>query len=107
MTNFEKLKNMTIEELAKFIDEHGMYDDTPWMNWWDETYCDSCPGLKLTCEEAQETLGITPFMKETYECAYCEVYHKCKYFPDQEEVPSMQDIVKLWLEAEADGKVLG
>ena len=100
MTNFDKLKSMSLDELAKFIDEHGMYDDTPWMNWWDKTYCDNCPSLKLKGEEVQEKLGIVPFLNETYECAYCEVYDKCKYFPELEETPSMRDIIKMWLEAE-------
>ena len=102
MTNFHKLKNMTMEELAEFLDEHGMYDDTPWMNWWGKTYCDNCPALKLKSEEAQDKLGIIPFLNETYECAYCEVYDKCKYFPDLEETPSARDIIKMWLEAKND-----
>ena len=100
MTNFDKLKNMTIDDLAEFIDANGMYDNTPWMNWWNNTYCDKCPSLKLTSEEAQDKLGIIPFLNETYECAYCEVYDKCKYFPELEEEPSMQDIIKMWLEAD-------
>ena len=103
MTNFDKyFKNATIESLSEFLDAHGMYDDTPWMDWWDRTYCDKCPSLKLKSEEAQDKLGIIPFLNETYECAYCEVYNKCKYFPKLEETPSMKDIIKMWLEEEND-----
>ena len=107
MTNFEKFKNMTIEELAKFIDDNGMYDDTPWMEWWSDNYCDKCESVVLNFEDTKKILDLTPFYPDReQECAYCEVYNKCKYFPELEEEPSMKDIVKLWLEAE-DGKVLG
>ena len=100
MTHFDKLKSMTIDELAEFIDEHGMYDNTPWMNWWDKNYCDKCESIKLNYEETQKILQIVPFFKEsTIECAYCELHNKCKYFPNLEGTPSMKDIVKLWLEA--------
>ena len=101
MTNFEKFKNMTIEELAEFIDEHGMYDDTPWMNWWDKHYCDKCESVIVKFDDQENILGFCSY-KDNVECAYCEVYHKCRYFPDLEEEPSMIDIVKMWLEAEHD-----
>ncbi len=99
MTNFDKFKSMTIDELAEFIDEHGMYDDTPWMNWWDETYCDKCESIIVKSKDAENILGLTPFLDEEYECAYCEVHNKCKYFPDKDETPSMRDIIKMWLES--------
>ena len=103
MTNFEKIKAMSLEDIAKFIDEHGMYDDTPWMNWWDKNYCDKCESVILNFEDTKKILGLTPFYEDNEtECAYCEVHHKCKYFPNLEEEPSMFDIVKMWLEAEND-----
>ena len=100
MTNFEKLKSMSLEDFATFIDKHSMYDNTPWMNWWDKNYCDKCESIKLNYEETQKILQIVPFFKEsTIECAYCEVHGRCRYFPNIEETPSMQEIVKMWLEA--------
>lgn len=104
MTNFEKIKSMSIDELAEFIDEHAMYDDTPWMDWWDKTYCNKCESVVLNYEDSEKILGLTPFYEQEQECAYCEVYHKCRYFPDYEEEPSMKDIVKMWLEAEHETK---
>lgn len=98
MTNFDKLKSMSIEELTEFLNVNGMYDNTPWMNWWDKQYCDKCLSLHLTSDEAEDKLGITPFLNETYECPYCEVHNKCKYFPELEETPSMKEIIKLWLQ---------
>ena len=103
MTNFERFKNMTIDELAKFIDDNGMYDDTPWMDWWDKHYCDKCESVILNFEDTKKILELSPlFEDDETECAYCEVHHKCRYFPELEEEPSMQDIIKLWLEAEHD-----
>ena len=103
MTNFDKLKSMTVEELAKFIDDNGMYDDTPWMNWWDENYCNKCESVILNLEDTKKILELSPlFEDDETECAYCEVHHKCRYFPELEEEPSMLDIVKMWLEAEHD-----
>lgn len=101
MNNFDKLKNMTIEELAKFLDEHGMYDDTPWMKWFNENYCDKCESIIVKAAEAESIIGIKPFYDEEYECAYCEVYEDCcKFF--SEGFPSNKDIIKMWLEAEDD-----
>lgn len=102
MTNFDKLKNMTAEELAEFIDKHGIYDDTPWMNWFYETYCNNCESIIVGAEDAEEILGIKPFYNEEYECAHCEVYEDCcKFFPNRCP-PNNRDIIKMWLEAEND-----
>ena len=103
MTNFDKLKNMNIDELAKFIDDHGMYDNTPWMNWWSETYCENCKSVELNCAESIKYLGLTPFFEDDVTlCAYCEVYNKCRFFEAMDHVPETQEIIKLWLEEETD-----
>ena len=103
MTNFEKLISMSLDDFAKFIDDNGMYDDTPWMNWWDNNYCSKCESVLLNFEDSKKILNLTPFYPDyEQECAYCEVHHKCRYFPEMEEQPSMLEIVKMWLEAEND-----
>lgn len=102
MNNFEKIKQMSLEEFAEWLHEHGMVDNTPWMNWFNENYCEKCESIIVKSEDAEEVLGFKPFYDEECECAYCEVYDKCKYFPDLEETPSMKDIIKMWLEAEND-----
>lgn len=97
MTNFEKIKSMSIEELTEFLNEHGMFDNTPWMDWWDKNYCSNCESIKLSGkEEIENIVGITPFLNETYECAYCEVHDHCKFFPNG--CPSNKEIIKMWLE---------
>ena len=102
MTNFDKLKSMSIDEFAKWLEEHGMIDNTPWMNWWDNNYCDKCESIIIKADEAESSLGIKPFYNEEYECAYCEMHDHCKFFPNQES-PSISDIIKMWLEANVDG----
>ena len=98
MNNFEKIKNMSLEEFAEWLYEHSMVDNTPWMNWFNETYCEKCESIIVKAEEAEAVLGIKPFYKEEYECAYCEVYEDCcKFFPNG--CPSNRDIIKMWLEA--------
>ena len=98
MTRFEELKNMDIETLAEWFDEYGQFDGSPWCEWWDENYCDKCPS---------ETVYVTEHEGEyqwqaSYECAWCELHNKCKYFSDLEESPSCKDIVKMWLQSSVE-----
>lgn len=102
MNNFEKIKQMPLEEFAEWLDEHGMFDNTPWINWFNKNYCNKCDSIIVKAENAEEVLGIKPFYNEEYECAYCEVYNKCRYFAHLEQEPSIQEIIKMWLEAEDD-----
>ena len=97
MNNFEKIKQMSLEDFAEWLYEHRMVDDTPWMEWFNENYCDKCESIIVKAEDAEEVLGIKPFYNEEYECAYCEVYEdSCKFFPNG--YPSNKDIIKMWLE---------
>ena len=101
MNNFEKIKNMSFEEFAEWLYEHGMVDNTPWTKWFNETYCDKCESIIIKAEEVEEVLGIKPFYNEEYNCDYCEVYEDCcKFFP--EGYPSNKDIIKMWLKVEDD-----
>ena len=97
MTNFEKIKNMSLEEFAEWLYEHGIVDNTPWMKWFDETYCGKCESIIVKAEDAEKVLGLKPFYNEDYECAYCEVNDHCRFFKDR-EAPNVKDIIKMWLE---------
>ena len=99
MNNFEKIKNMSVEELVKFLDEKCIIDNTPWMNWWNNTYCDNCESVIIKEDKVEEVLGFEPFLHEEYECAYCELHDHCRFFPDQEQ-PYTEDIIRLWMNAE-------
>lgn len=97
MTQFDKLKLMTIDEFAEWLYKHRMFDGSPFMDWFDKIYCLKCEPIKCRYTDAVEKLDISPFYEKLIDCAYCELEHKCKYFPDMEEVPDMKYIIKLWL----------
>ena len=92
MNNFEKLKSMSVEELAKWLDKYVSYDDAPWSDWFDQKYCKNCEPIMCKYPD-----GFIEFP-----CAYCKLEQTCKFFPEHEDVPSSQTIVKMWLESEAE-----
>ena len=51
MNNFEKIKSMTIEELTDWIDKYGQFDVSPWMEWFDKTYCKNCYELQQQLDQ--------------------------------------------------------
>lgn len=87
MTNIEKIKTFTVEELSKFLDSVG-FDDTPWMNWFNNKYCNNCDGVNCILEVVGREV----------ECSYCEVYKKCRFFPDRlsDNIDS-KEICAMWL----------
>lgn len=87
MTIFEDIKSKNLDELAKWLNEHGC-DDSPWILWFDKNYCKKCD-----CIPYDES---TPWK----ECAWCEVHDKCRFFPEMDGVPDCLQIVKMWLESE-------
>lgn len=90
MTIYEKIKTKNIDELATWLDKYGMFDNSPWINWWNETYCEKC----------EPEIGRYENSNIDIEFSYCELYHKCRYFPDMDETPSFEQIIKMWLESE-------
>lgn len=95
LTRFEEFNNMSLDELAEWIDKNGTWDDSPWNKWWDEKYCNQCESVIGT---------VCDIFGRKCECAWCEVEHKCRYFPDMDDVPSCKDIIKMWLESEVEVK---
>ena len=95
MTRFEEFKNMDIDDLSKWIDKHGQFDDSPWMTWWDENYCSKCE--PIVCHY--------PDSAHEFSCAWCELNdYKCRFFPEMDKQPDSKDIVKMWLESEYNTK---
>lgn len=92
MTVFESIKSKNIEELAEWLDEYGMYDGSPWMNWFDDNYCNKCEA---------EVIYIPEFKREC-DCAWCELHHKCKHFLDMNDIPNNKQIIKMWLELDSE-----
>ena len=101
-TNYDNLHSMTLDELATWIDKHGDFDGAPWMTWFDKNYCKKCEPIQCDVETAREELGLNSFYGSGVTCAYCELYHNCKFFPDLHYIPNNKDIIRMWLELEAD-----
>ena len=91
-TVFDKINSMNIDELAKWLDEYGAFDDSPWINWFNEKYCKNCPDIICKYED-----GVKEFP-----CSYCELNNKCKFFPEYDETPNNETTIKMWLESEVE-----
>ena len=107
MNNFEHLKAMTVEELAMWLDENGMFDDSPWNDWFNKKFCEKCESIELEYEDSKTILGIEPLSLDlTSECAYCECHDHCRFFPEIKDIPDNRKVIEMWLteEAENDGE---
>ena len=82
MTQFEKFKNMDINQFSEWLDEYGVFDNSPWIQWFNGLYCNNCEAIMW------------------FPCLCCELEGKCKYFPDLDEAPDNKMIIKMWLESE-------
>ena len=93
MTNKDKLSKMSLEELAEWLDKYGEFDCSPWMTWFDTNYCQKCD---------PEIVTVPAFNNSEVECSYCELNHRCRFFPEIKEEPSNFDIIKMWLALESE-----
>ncbi len=92
VTNFEKIKNMNIDEFAEWLDKHDSWENTPWMEWWNNTYCKNC----------EPVIGIFVDSWKESEFAWCELYGKCRFFQELDKTPDSLLMAKLWLESEIE-----
>lgn len=90
MTNFERLRKMDIDQFTEWLDEHGAFDQSPWILWFDEKYCKNCPDVMCEHEDGERE----------FPCAWCEIHGKCKFFQEKKEVPDNKEIIRLWLAEE-------
>jgi hypothetical protein len=90
MNNFEKLKSMSVEELAKWLDKNGIIDNSPWMEHFNNKYCKNCESIMCKYHDSDYE----------FPAAFCEIHDTCRFFSDFNYVPGHEDIVKMWLEAE-------
>ena len=102
MTNLKQIQSMSLEDFAKWLDEYGQFDNSPWMKFFNEKYCENCDSIKIDHEDAKTKLGLDLFSWElTAECAFCEINDHCKFFPDIDGIPSNLETIRMWLEEEA------
>jgi hypothetical protein len=94
---------MPIDEFVEWLDKNCMFDNSPWMNLFNEKYCSKCESIKCKYADAEEKLGFSPFSYSgEVECSYCEVYNKCRFFENLEDIPDNKEMIKMWLEEEAE-----
>lgn len=100
MNNFEKLKSMSAEELAEWLDTLH-YENTPWLQWFDSKYCSQCDTIVVPNKEYEEKIGCI-IDEDTIECAYCVLENNCRFFLEMDEAPNRIDILKMWFMEEAE-----
>ena len=81
-----------IDKLVDVLDEYVDFDDAPWMKWYDENYCNNCIA----------EIEYSPVANKKLEYAYCELHDKCRYFKDMKEIPSVKEMIRMWLESEVE-----
>jgi replicative superfamily II helicase len=101
MTHYDQVTSKSLEELAEWLDVNGQHDDSPWMSWFNENYCNRCESIECSYTESGAHIENLYNRRITFECSYCELENKCKFFPDYTGVLDNKDIIKLWLKEEA------
>lgn len=99
MNHFKQLTSLSLEELAKWINNNVQHEGSPWMTWFDKKYCSKCEPEIVKKEDFMSKLGFEFLYKKEIECSYCEVYNKCRFFPNKKN-PSTVEIIELWLKEE-------
>ena len=64
LTNFEKLRNLSIEEMAEFLSDQMALEGTVYDQWMTDTFCNNCPKI----EDYNGTL--LSFCEMNQDCAY-------------------------------------
>lgn len=90
MKNVDKIKSKSINDFAKWLDKYCSFEDSPWVKWWNDKYCNKCPS----------EIGKIEGSDREIEFSWCELHNKCRFFPDMNENVSSEQILKMWLESE-------
>jgi len=91
MTRYKEIKDLNFELFIDWLDRIVPPDNSDWTLWFDKNYCKKCS--PIIEEVANKELGFST----TSEKAYCECYHKCKFFPNLDRDLSNKDVIRLWL----------
>ena len=103
MTNFKHLQTMSVDQLANWLDKNGMFDGSPWNDWFNEQFCEKCEPIECHYARAKTDLGIELLTPEsTIECAYCECHDHCRFFPEIKDMPDNRKVIEMWLIEEAE-----
>lgn len=84
MTNYEKLRELNLEDFGHWLWEVGHRADIPpWWAWFENEHCSHCP---------KETT-IHPFLNKKMLVDYCELQGKCRFYRDLSD----EEVIKAWL----------
>jgi hypothetical protein len=98
---------MSLEDFAAWLDKNGMFDNSPWTNWFAKKYCENCESIEIDYNEAKAKLDLELFSYDSSaECAYCEYYGFCKFFPQSSGIPSNKETIEMWLTEEAEDEIV-
>lgn len=97
MNNFDMLKNLTKEQLSEWLDKYGMFDGSPWIEWFDKYYCQKCD---LVIGYYPSELENEP--RKGHEFTYCDLNGYCRFFNEMNTIPDNKQIIKMWLESESE-----
>lgn len=91
MNNYTRIVNKSVGELTEWLDKYGSLEETPWIKWFSNKYCEKCLVEEIRFSESDKR---TP-------CSWCEIHHKCRFFQDKEEIPDNKEIILMWLMEDA------
>ena len=91
MNRYDEFVRMNIDQLAEWLDKYADFDGSPWMKWFDESYCLKCGAIMCSY----------PGSTHMFPVSYCELEHHCRFFPDKPEPLTNLEIIRMWLEQEA------
>ena len=81
-------ESLSIDEFVDWLDEHCTLENSPWIDWFDKTYCKNCE-------------PETSFDGEM-EFSWCESHNNCRFFQDKNDIPDIKEIIRMWLESECE-----
>lgn len=101
MTNFEKIKSLSVEEFAGWIDTTLSFSgDEPWNKWFDEEYCKKCETIKAFPNVFYNP--YSPYSPKEIDCSFCEVNDYCRFFPHYNSPLDTKDVIIMWLNKEEE-----
>ena len=101
MTNFEKIKSLSVEEFAGWIDTTLPFGgDEPWNKWFDEEYCKKCETIKAFPNVFYNP--YSPYSPKEIDCSFCELNGYCRFFPYGGAAIETRDIIEMWLNREVE-----
>jgi hypothetical protein len=90
MTNFEKIKSLSVEGLSGWLDVIISKNIRPWKDWFNKEYCDKCEPEYIFHEWGGVDFPIS----------FCEQEGYCKFFPYSGTAIETRDIIEMWLNRE-------